>query len=110
MNAFFDFLHGGLQHFLRVVSPAIPIIHDRLGAAIHILTWIGGNSRLEPQALDATAYKQARQRMYGIVKNAVGATNVKLAYTPIYFNTGYGTYKDDYPGDQYVDWVGVDDY
>ena len=74
-----------------------------------ILRW-GWEAPIQPWALNATSYKQAWQRMYGIVKNEVGATNVKLAYTPVYFSTGYGTYKDYFPGDQYVDWVGVDDY
>jgi endoglucanase len=74
-----------------------------------ILRW-GWEAPIQPWAKNATAYKQAWQRMWKIVKQDVGASNVKLAYTPVYFNTGYGTFKDYFPGDQYVDWVGVDDY
>jgi hypothetical protein len=48
--------------------------------------------------------------MHRIVKREVGAGNVMLAYTPVYFYTGWGTYKDYFPGNDYVDWVGVDDY
>lgn len=74
-----------------------------------ILRW-GWEAPIQPWARDANAYKNAWRRMHNIVKNEVGATNVKLAYTPVYFNTGWGTYKDYFPGDAYVDWVGVDDY
>jgi beta-mannanase len=74
-----------------------------------ILRW-GWEAPIQPWARNATAYKQAWVRMHNIVKKEVGATNVKLAYTPVYFATGYGSYKDYFPGDQYVDWVGVDDY
>lgn len=74
-----------------------------------ILRW-GWEAPIQPWAKDPTAYKNAWKRMHGIVKNEVGASNVKLAWTPVYFATGWGTYKDYFPGAQYVDWVGVDDY
>lgn len=74
-----------------------------------MLRW-GWEAPIQPWARNATAYKQAWQRMHRIIKTEVGATNVKLAYTPVYFATGYGSYKDHFPGDAYVDWVGVDDY
>jgi beta-mannanase len=74
-----------------------------------ILRW-GWEAPIQPWARNANDYKNAWKRMHNIIKNEVGAANVKLAYTPVYFYTGYGTYKDYFPGDQYVDWVGVDDY
>jgi hypothetical protein len=74
-----------------------------------ILRW-GWEAPIQPWARDATAYKAAWSRMWHIVKADVGATNVQLAFTPVYGDTGWGSYRDYFPGDRYVDWVGVDDY
>ncbi|MBC7544604.1 MAG: hypothetical protein H7338_17930 [Candidatus Sericytochromatia bacterium] len=74
-----------------------------------ILRW-GWEAPVQPWARDAAAYKAAWQRMWRIIKTDVGAGNVQLAFTPVYFATGWGTYQDYFPGDAYVDWVGVDDF
>jgi hypothetical protein len=74
-----------------------------------ILRW-GWEAPVQVWARDPVAYKKAWQRLWTIVKREVGATNVQLAFTPLYFYTGWGSYQDYFPGDAYVDWVGVDDY
>jgi hypothetical protein len=56
-----------------------------------------------------TVYKAMWARVVNIFKS-VGASNVKFHWCPGYFsNTGY-TFRDYYPGDGYVDYVGIDCY
>lgn len=74
-----------------------------------ILRW-GWEAPIQVWARDPEAYQRAWRRLWSIVKTEVGATNVQLAFTPLYFETGWGNYQAYFPGDAYVDWVGVDDY
>ncbi len=63
-------------------------------------------------AAGAAKYKAAWQYIYS-VRQAVGADNVKLVWCPNNTNVPAESWNSPeayYPGDQYVDWIGMDGY
>ncbi len=53
--------------------------------------------------IDIKAYPDAYNKMARIIREDVGATNVKFVYHPV---RGFGEVKLLYPGDKYVDYIG----
>lgn len=66
------------------------------------------NGNWYPWAQDPTTYKLAWQRIYDRFQ-AAGATNVAFVWCPNWESRG-PSLNQYYPGDGYVDWVGVDLY
>lgn len=54
-------------------------------------------------------YKQAFRYVYNIFKEE-GAQNVKFVWSPNYIPSELAILEKYYPGDEYVDWIGIDGY
>ena len=64
------------------------------------------------QNQDATLYIKAFQRVVQIYRK-VGATNAMFVWCPMNFSypdEPWNDYIKSYPGDEYVDWIGIDGY
>ncbi|PIQ89977.1 MAG: hypothetical protein COV72_00250 [Candidatus Omnitrophica bacterium CG11_big_fil_rev_8_21_14_0_20_42_13] len=55
-------------------------------------------------------YTAAFQHIHDIVINEVGANNVKFVWSPNHHLSDPAILEKYYPGDQYVDWIGLDGY
>lgn len=55
-------------------------------------------------------YKAAFQHVYNIFKQDVGADNVKFVWSPNHTVSDTAVLEKYYPGQQYVDWIGIDGY
>lgn len=55
-------------------------------------------------------YKAAFQRIYNIFRQDVGADNVKFVWSPNHHLADTAILEKYYPGQQYVDWIGIDGY
>jgi beta-mannanase len=58
---------------------------------------------------DTAGYRAAFRHIVNIFRD-VGADNVEFVWSPNYMSHQRPDYNEYYPGDAYVDWVGVDGY
>ena len=71
---------------------------------IEMNTQVDGDYALRPKDF-ITAWHRVHQ-----IFTSVGATNVSWVWSPNIDSDGGTTWDDYYPGDSYVDWIGVDGY
>jgi endoglucanase len=72
-------------------------------------TWFWWKSGFASDTTTKNKYKTAFQRIVTIFRNQ-GATNVKFVWSPYVRAPGWGPGLPSYPGDSYVDWIGLDGF
>lgn len=74
--------------------------------------WDGSHNNDAGQTNGPAKYRAAWRRIHGIFR-ARGATNVVWVWSPNHANvptSSWNHWRNYYPGDAYVDWVGIDGY
>ncbi len=69
---------------------------------------IGGEMNVWTDLADPTAYKAAFIKIANAARSI--APNVALVFSPNYISNWTVDITDYYPGDQYVDWIGISNY
>jgi hypothetical protein len=93
---------------LEAKSFAHPLFF-RIGSEMNIAQGPASYAGAYSFGTNASAFVLAYQRIVNIFRNQ-GATNVKFIWNPNWNSLGPNGFADYYPGDAYVDWVGIDMY
>jgi len=82
---------------------------DYLGKLkIPVFLRFAGEMNIKDNCRDSNAYINAFRYIYGIMK--AKAPNVAMVWSPNDISAKGRTYDQYYPGDEYVDWVGISTY
>jgi hypothetical protein len=106
-----DIAADGYDSYIRTVADECRAfgypIYLRFGPEMNINQ--GGSGDIGTWAANPTDFIQAWRRIYDLF-HMEGASNVLFVWCPNYSESGQHHYTEYYPGDEYVDWVGIDMY
>ena len=106
-------ISGNFDHIIQAYATSLRdyghTIFMRWGAEMNLteLPWTGYQNDKDP-----SIYVAAYRHIHDIYEQ-VGATNVLWVWSPNYASwppEDWNDYNNYYPGDEYVDWIGVDGY